>query len=141
MKTCTVCKEELPKDDFNKKGKGLQPYCKACQKIKRKQYYEQNKAYYKIKNASDRAKRKEANYEYLFAYFQAHPCVDCGEDDPLVLECDHLSDKDQAVSACMSNWSLARLKKEIAKCEIRCANCHKRKTAIELGFARSQWIE
>ncbi|MDT0631365.1 hypothetical protein RQM47_04820 [Rubrivirga sp. S365] len=34
-------------------------------------------------------------------------------------------------------FSLAKLDAEIAKCEVRCANCHKRKTAIEQGWYAS----
>ncbi len=43
--------------------------------------------------------------------------------------------------ACMtsSTYSLATIQKEIDKCEIRCANCHKLKTMNQLGFYKDDW--
>jgi hypothetical protein len=58
-------------------------------------------------------------------------CVDCGLSDLVVLEFDHLADKKGSVPLLARRGaSLARLKDEIAKCEIRCANCHRRRTAM-----------
>lgn len=55
---------------------------------------------------------------------EASACADCGEDDPLVLDFDHRGEKIDAVTR-LANWcSATRLEHEIAKCEIRCANCH-----------------
>jgi hypothetical protein len=59
-----------------------------------------------------------------------HPCVDCGENDPVVLDFDHKSDKVASISyllGTVAGWE--RVEKEIEKCEVRCANCHRRKTA------------
>lgn len=62
----------------------------------------------------------------------AHPCVDCGEVDVRVLDFDHLdastkrSDIAKMVNA-GGRWSDIEL--EIAKCEVRCANCHRRVTS------------
>ena len=53
--------------------------------------------------------------------------VDCGNKNPVVLEFDHVRDKktDNVSSICCSAYSLKHLKKEMEKCEIRCANCHR----------------
>ena len=70
-------------------------------------------------------------------YLADHPCVDCGEGDSRVLEFDHLHDKEALVSA-LAAWGAprARLETEIARCEVRCANCHRRVTARRAGWSR-----
>ena len=74
---------------------------------------------------------------YLIAYFSSHPCVDCGESDPIVLEFDHLNDKDFSIGAklCTRNW--ASILREIGKCEVVCSNCHRRRTAHRRGALRA----
>ena len=71
-------------------------------------------------------------------YLRDHPCVDCGEDDIVVLEFDHLRDKVSAIATMISSrepwW---RIEAEIAKCEVCCANCHRRRTARRAGSYRT----
>jgi hypothetical protein len=61
--------------------------------------------------------------------------VDCGEDDIVVLEFDHLRDKRHNVSA-MTTELWHHIEAEIAKCEVVCANCHKRRTDWRHGHYR-----
>lgn len=70
-------------------------------------------------------------------YLKEHPCVDCDEKDIVVLEFDHIDSttKIDNVSTMITNrvsWS--KILKEINKCEVRCANCHRRKTAKQFGY-------
>jgi hypothetical protein len=59
-------------------------------------------------------------------------CVDCGERDIVVLEFDHLRDKRTNVTMlAWSEASLDRLRAEIDCCEVRCCNCHRRRTAAQ----------
>jgi len=81
---------------------------------------------------SDRRKRDAL---WLYNYRLAHPCVDCGESDPIVLDFDHRPGTKKShrrgVSQ-LAGWaSIATLEAEVAKCDVRCANCHRRKTARE----------
>lgn len=87
----------------------------------------------KIKND----KRRNKNRNYVLEYLSEHPCVDCGETDPVVLEFDHIRDKDKKISD-LINYSHNRLKEEILKCEVRCSNCHKRKTSKEQNWYKER---
>lgn len=87
--------------------------------------------------------RKRA-HSYLGPYLLNHPCVDCGETDIMVLEFDHRDRKmkDGDISRIIQKGStLDRLVKEIEKCDIRCANCHRRKTQLENGSWKLEYIK
>ena len=67
----------------------------------------------------------------LFGYLSTKKCADCGEKDPIVLDFDHKNpnNKFKPISIMLSgHYSWESVLKEIQKCEIRCANCHRRKT-------------
>jgi hypothetical protein len=72
---------------------------------------------------------------FINNYLKTNPCVDCGEADPIILEFDHIKDKKFNISdAARDGVGIKKLKAEIAKCEVRCANCHRKKT-----YQRSGW--
>lgn len=82
------------------------------------------------------AKRRRAeNRKKLWLYLSEHSCIDCGETNPMKLDFDHVRGEKEFDLACATNnYGWTRIKKEIDKCEIRCANCHRVKTGNELGW-------
>lgn len=140
MKHCPRCQTDKSLDQFcwKNKAKGKrQPYCIECNKAYQRGHYAANKVEYKTKAKVWTAAHRAVIQRKLWAYLEVHPCVGCGEGNPVVLNFDHIdrSTKDASVSRLMSNragW--ARIKVEIAKCEIRCRNCHAIRTAKQLGW-------
>jgi hypothetical protein len=138
MKTCTHCKLEKPFSDFGFKNKAkgyYQPICRACRKTLDSQLYKtSDKRKESVKAAVQRNQVKHR--EYVWRYLETHPCVECGETDPRVLEFDHLdrSTKTGAVSTIASYCSKKRIDEEIAKCRVLCCNCHRRHTFDQLGW-------
>jgi len=59
---------------------------------------------------------------------RAHPCVDCGETDIVVLVYDHRDPKTKKFRI-RSARSWVQLEAELAKCDVRCYNCHARRHA------------
>ena len=59
-----------------------------------------------------------------------NPCADCGEFyPPWVMDFDHIDDnKVASVSSLKFLTSLENVLKEIEKCELVCANCHRMRT-------------
>jgi hypothetical protein len=137
MKVCSICK--LPKDKFYKNSHrpdGLQTYCVDCAKERSKARYkgfsEEEKR--QIKDAAKEKTRR--NKQFLWDYLKQNPCVDCGETDPVVLDFDHTTGNKLGSLANLANQgsSIESLQEEISKCQVRCAHCHRRKTAKELGW-------
>ena len=137
MKKCSICKIGKGLKEFNKnrnKKDGRQSKCRQCSKSLGRLYYRNNKEYFK--------ERKdvylERNRKFVFESLKGKSCADCGEDDIIVLEHDHLEDKRDSVSKMVNNkLSLETIQKEIDKCEVRCANCHRRKTAHDFKYYRT----
>lgn len=137
MKTCTNCKESKSLDEFGnwKRSKdGKYPRCKPCKRDYDNSYYKtnDNRAGY-LKAAAKAVIGR--NRQWVWDYLLQHPCVDCGEPDPIVLEFDHVrGDKLNNVSKMIRVNSLEMIEAEIAKCEVRCANCHRRVTYKRAGW-------
>ena len=111
--------------------------CRTCQNTYNRQHYRDNRPKYILKAKVRNAEQSRINAEYLLEYLRQHPCVDCGETDIVVLEFDHLRDKLDNISAITrEGYSLRKLKEEISKCEVVCANCHRRRTAKQFGWYR-----
>lgn len=79
----------------------------------------------RVRSYEDRRKFREL----LSTLKQEAGCADCGNDNPIVLDFDHIRDKKYNVSQMVHDgFSWAAIKKEIEKCEIVCANCHRIRT-------------
>lgn len=132
--------KEKPIEEFSwkYKAKGIRcATCRECMRLYIRSHYKRNTEYYIKKAGRKRRAFLTATRKKLFNYLSTHPCVDCGESDPVVLEFDHIKreTKEAAISEMLSRqvgWS--RVLAEIEKCEVRCANCHRRKTAKEQGW-------
>lgn len=135
-KKCPRCNLVIDEKEFNWKIKGklLAAYCKLCSRKYIQEHYKAHTQYYIAKAKKRNALIKQRMFKYVSSFLQTHPCVDCGETDILVLQFDH---KDRASKSYDVSHILRRmlahetLVKEIQKCEVRCANCHRRKTEKE----------
>ncbi|RKZ88313.1 MAG: hypothetical protein DRQ39_02750 [Gammaproteobacteria bacterium] len=138
MKKCSMCKLNKPFGEFNKHKRrkdGYQSQCKPCGRLRSRQRYKENSEHHKQIVQNNRIKFIQKSREYVWNWLKDHSCIDCGEDDIVVLEFDHQQDKELSISrAIATGWSIPRIQKEIAKCEVRCANCHRRKTAKDFNW-------
>ena len=79
-------------------------------------------------------KQKQQYKKRLAEMKQASGCVDCGIKNHIVLDFDHLRDKKYNVSRMIHDgFSWKAILKEIKKCEIVCANCHRIRTYLRLS--------
>jgi hypothetical protein len=133
MKTCIDCGETKDDELFKQHRKGvLRNQCRDCLNKKRRAIH--NPA----KSRVERLKFNKRNQAYVKAYLETHPCVDCGEARWQVLEFDHVrGEKLGSISNMLHRFRLETIIEEIAKCEVRCANCHRIRTYITLGLWRS----
>jgi hypothetical protein len=137
QKICSMCRHLLPLTDFSirKASKdGRQHRCKKCWRLD----YLANREK-RLLAAARRGTETLLRYrQRLAAYLRDHPCVDCGETDLRVLDFDHRDDEPKVADvtrlvAAHASWR--RIQAEIEKCDVRCANCHRRRTAA----SRNDW--
>lgn len=138
MKWCSKCHQVLPLSQFCKSAATAISgrYCRLCMSDYSRTYYQQHRTVHNHRRQVNQVRYRVRNQEKIRQYFEEHHCVDCGEGDPRVLEFDHVrGKKDRSISILVrEGWASKRLMSEIAKCEVRCANCHRRKTVEELRW-------
>ena len=104
------------------------------------QHYLENKSDYIERSAKTKAQTRLRLKKFVNRYKILCGCVDCGyKKNPLALQLDHVRGTKTKDVSVMIQWcfSMTKLKEEIRKCEVRCANCHFIITADRRGGADS----
>jgi hypothetical protein len=130
-KYCPQCREVKSVNQFAKhknRADGLQSACKDCQHKRAKVYFQANKEKFNNRNTHNRRRNQIAVAEFL----KDKACVDCGVTNPVVLTFDHVRDKKfmEVSNLVKQSYSLTVIFAEIAKCDIRCFNCHQIKDSL-----------
>lgn len=135
MKRCPLCCQAKLLEEFavnRTRADGRTSFCRPCKLQYERAFYARTPlAAKQVARTAKRRRVKKQNKDLVRAYLSRHPCVDCGEADPIVLDFDHCRGKLANVSDLIHHSSVARVMAEIEKCEVRCANCHRRKTYLE----------
>lgn len=142
LKYCPKCSTEKPVEHFGvnvRRSDGRQSQCKDCRNAKQREWYsdEENKALQDARNMAARRLYKQRMRARILEYFASHPCIDCGNSDPRVLQFDHVDPKfkESSISNLIGNQAAwGRIEKEIHKCEVRCANCHIIRTGAQFEW-------
>ena len=124
MKVCYRCRAAKKESEFNRSPKnrdGLHSYCRECQK----QHYRDNEARHKA-NVRRTSEHRIAILRGIAFETMKGGCVDCGTQDIRVLEFDHVrgTKRDNIGKLIRAGCGVETLRAEIAKCEVRCRNCH-----------------
>jgi hypothetical protein len=76
---------------WRRKGRGqLDNMCRRCRSAYKREHYLANKQRYVDQARARKQILRMQRTTYLLRYFTEHPCTDCSESDPVVLEFDHL---------------------------------------------------
>jgi hypothetical protein len=137
-KVCAGCGATRPLAEFNYKSirKGLRhARCRECTREQVLMHYQAHQPYYLQKARKRKVRITREQREWLLKYLLLHPCVDCGESDPRCLDFDHVREKKLcSISRMVGNYGWETIEREVKKCEVRCANCHRKRTAERHGF-------
>ena len=136
-----MCGETKQEADFAyaDMAKGTrQRHCRKCQAWYRRAHYLANRDDYIRREVARMAGYRIENRALLLAYLLVHPCVDCGETDPVLLDFDHRdpTSKRKEVGRLAATKPWRQVLAEIAKCDVRCANCHRRRTARQFAWGK-----
>jgi hypothetical protein len=136
IRTCGRCLKTLPASAFSRHPiKGRQWWCKECFR----DYFRKRGELHRRQSRDAQRHRQGRAREFVANYLAVHTCSDCGETRPVLLDFDHVGPKLAMVSALVHDGArVERIEREIEACEVVCANCHRRRTALRAGWIRAQ---
>lgn len=134
VKTCCDCGVTKPRSEFyarRERPDGVKSYCKPCSNLPKRKGPVAGRSGYRRRSA----KKKRAVFRSEYQATKSIPCADCGRVyPPYVMEFDHLdpASKEMTISYAMAACHRGRVQQsirtEIAKCEVVCSNCHRKRT-------------
>lgn len=143
MKHCNGCSQDLPIEAFGLRKKGdpseRQSRCIECLLAHSRAHYAANRAAY-----IGRANQRRLNLREELRQLKTAPCMDCGVTYPwYVMDFDHRDgeSKTDIVSRIANVGAAKRLREEIAKCDLVCANCHRVRTFTRIAGLREPAID
>jgi len=137
MKKCYKCRTEKLLSEFyqRKKHRTGEYYekCKECMKDRGKKYYHQNHERQLTLALLRKERYKKERRNFILELKKDKPCIDCGNLYPsCVMDFDHRAGETKIRSI---SWmvlhdtsNMEKIKLEIAKCDLVCANCHRIRT-------------
>jgi hypothetical protein len=128
IKLCNWCQEE--KEHSVRKNGNPASHCKECQREYSKKHYQENKELHNKRRYERRKEERSIIHDYLVELKSSTPCMDCGNIYPYyVMDFDHVrGEKSFNIGNSSNQSSLTRIKEEIEKCDLVCANCHRIRT-------------
>lgn len=147
MKLCSKCGENKPESNFyirDKRTGRLHAQCKQCYSQQRaksyRQHYQKYKATYRVNAQRRRQRLRDEFRKNMIAYADGKYCIDCGETDSVTFEFDHIDPATKSFNVSQAvrlGYSWEKVLEEIKKCQIVCANCHKRRSAKQFGWYKA----
>lgn len=127
-KICSKCKQELPMSMFrwrNKKLGKVHSQCKACESAAEKIRYANSKQ--RQQSVTEKALLQKENNTNIVNIAKQCGCQKCGELRPYLMEFHHTNPKEKVntIAHMIKSSSQANLEKELQKCVVLCANCHR----------------
>lgn len=126
-KQCSICKENKNIEEFSwrsKRNNKRSSECKICHREQRRKHYLNNRD----KIIVEANNRKNKIKKWFEDYKKTISCEVCGESHPATLQFHHFdhNEKETEISKAVHNysWSIEKIKQELKKCKIVCANCH-----------------
>ena len=118
MKVCKTCTKEKPYSLYYKHYTNGDGYCHECSEC-----------------LNERTRLRKMRHRILINTIKMESgCVDCGYNkSPFALQFDHTADDKEFTIGASVTFSWQRIEKEIAKCEVVCANCHMIRTQERRG--------
>src|SRR5689334_10107757 len=90
-------------------------------------WYPRNRAKHKARVRGIQLRHRKENQAYIRTI--KIQCSRCPETHPATLDFHHKNPRRKIATVSfmvLNGWSLDRVKKEVEKCEIMCANCHRK---------------
>ena len=142
-KICNHCGIEKDETEFNWRYKVLglrHDTCRECAHNHNKKYFEGDAKKRHLQQVKERKHAvRDVAREWVWNYLSTHPCQECGETDPMVLEFHHEGEKELPISVMVNGgYPIPKIQAEIDKCIVLCANCHRKVTMRERGWFRSK---
>ena len=140
-KTCATCARVLPVESFAKRRDRPSKFasnCRPCTAEYQAEWHKERNADSLERMANRRDRIRAANYEYISSYKTQRGCFDCQRRYAAhVLDFDHVEGEKVANVASMYSLPLDSIKREIQKCQVVCANCHRYRTHARLIASRT----
>jgi hypothetical protein len=133
MKKCAGCKTMKQTSSFNRSSlqkSGLRTRCKDCERIAARLFYKNNPTPYRQRAKVQKKKLKETLFRCM-DWLRLSGCVFCGEKEACALDFHHMQPGRPVTQA--ANHSRSSFIKEVCKCILVCATCHRKCHAKKLN--------